>query len=141
MDFGNGIFTDGPVCGAQATAPGQAVMLGDDMKIPAGFVSGGGSKLTFLQNVEPTVFIEAFDSAPDGSFVAISDIPVSSFGFCGFKTDSSLWGTGHYIIDVPDNFAVHSIDVQGDIFIVYFGPDGEESVAFDSTVSAIIITP
>lgn len=42
MEFGNGIYTDGPVCGAQATAPGQAVMLGDDGKIPSGFVSGGG---------------------------------------------------------------------------------------------------
>ena len=116
-------------------------MLGDDMKIPAGFVSGGGSKLTFLQNVEPAVFIEAFDSAPDGSFVVITDEPMSSFGFSGFKADSSLWGTGHYIIDQPDNFAVRTIEVQGDIFIVYLGPDGEDSVVYDSTVSAIIITP
>ena len=42
MDFGNGITTNGPVRGAQATQPGEAVMLGADGTIPSEFVPGGG---------------------------------------------------------------------------------------------------
>lgn len=74
--------------------------------------------------------------------MAITDEPVSSFGFCGFKLDNSLWGTGHYIIDVnTDNFAIHTIGVYGSIRISYFSPDGEDTIEFDNMVSAIIISP
>lgn len=46
MDFGNGITTDGPISGAQASAPGQAPMLDENSLIPEAFIpksaAGGG---------------------------------------------------------------------------------------------------
>lgn len=46
VEIGNGITTDGPISGAQASAPGQAPMLDENSLIPEAFIpksaSGGG---------------------------------------------------------------------------------------------------
>ena len=90
MDFGNGIHTDGPVCGAQATAPGQAVMLGDDMKIPSGFVSGGGSQILHRQSGDQ--IFSLIDQAEIGT----------TFTF--FPTNSFAWLlTGTKVAEVTSN--------------------------------------
>ena len=47
VEIGNGITTDGPISGAQASAPGQAPMLDENSLIPEAFIpksaSGGGA--------------------------------------------------------------------------------------------------
>lgn len=47
VNIGNGISVDGPISGAQATAPGQAPMLDESMMIPEAFIpksaTGGGT--------------------------------------------------------------------------------------------------
>ena len=95
MDFGNGIYTDGPVCGAQATAPGQAVMLGDDLKIPSGFVSGGGSQL--LPTTSGDQVRSLINQAEIGTTFTLFGNDLSDWQFTGTKIEEvtdMFYGTG-----------------------------------------------
>ena len=58
VDIGNGITASGPISGAQASAPGQAPMLDENMMIPEAFIpksaSGGGLRVIGRVSETPT---------------------------------------------------------------------------------------
>ena len=82
MRFGNVIE------GVQAQSAGQAVMTGDDGKVPAELTQGGGVTFKLYNNVMLSTFYDEILAAPVGTHVSIR-YTNSNFTFEGFKVTPS----------------------------------------------------
>lgn len=139
---GGDLEVDGTVTARQATQAGQAVVLGEDMKIPTSFYEGGGGvqKVTYQDGQE---FIDALKST-DGIYLYSGgwgelDIKLAIFGGATFGRTGKFPATGFAMnMESSTYYSAYMVTTMGDFAVSFNGRKSDSISASGLTDSGIM---